>query len=90
MAAAARPCAASFPLPIGRPSMAPAPSLDNLAGLQQDLVRHGDTDGAQGLEVEDQVELGGQFHRQIGRFGAAQNAVDEADRSIDDVCRFDP
>jgi len=42
------------------------PSLDHVVGAQQERSREGQAEGLRGLEVDDQLELGGLLDRQIG------------------------
>jgi pimeloyl-ACP methyl ester carboxylesterase len=54
-----------------------APRLfDHLVGGHEQARRHGQAERFRGLEVERGFELGRRLHRKIGRFVAAQDAVD--------------
>src|ERR1700686_2600634 len=52
-----------------------AASLDHLVGGRQQRFRDGEAEGLGGLEVDDQFELGGLLHRQIGSFLAFENTA---------------
>jgi hypothetical protein len=43
--------------------------LDHLGSLQQDGLRNGQAESLVGLQIDEQVELRGLFHRQVGRLG---------------------
>jgi hypothetical protein len=49
---------------------------DDLGGLEEEGRGNGEAQGLGGLEVNDQLERGGLFHRQIGRLGPFENLVD--------------
>jgi hypothetical protein len=53
-----------------------SPDLDHLVGASEQRGRHGEAERFSGLEVKDQLKLGWRLNRQIGRFGALENAVD--------------
>jgi hypothetical protein len=53
-----------------------SPSLDQLVGLREQQWRHGEAERFGGLKVDDQLEFGRLLHRQIGRFGALEDAID--------------
>src|SRR5271154_952474 len=57
-----------------RPSGGLTLSLDHLIGGRQQSFRDGKAERLGGLEVDDQFELGGLLHRQIGWFVALENA----------------
>jgi hypothetical protein len=48
-------------------------SLDHLARLQQDRFRNGEAEQPRRLQVDEQVELRGLLHRQLGRVGSLQD-----------------
>src|SRR5262245_6611150 len=48
-------------------------SLDHLVGAGEQRWRNIEAEGSCCLEVDDELELGGLNHRQIGRFDALEN-----------------
>jgi hypothetical protein len=50
----------------------------HIVGTQEERWRNRQADGVCGLQVHDQLELGGLLDWQIGWLGTAQNLVDEA------------
>ena len=48
---------------------------DDLVGLEEEGRGNGDTQGLGGREVDDQLELHGLLHGEVGRFGTFQNLV---------------
>ena len=53
--------------------------LYHIVGTQEECWRKRHADGVRGLQVHDQLELGGLLDGEIGRLGTAQNLVNEAD-----------
>src|SRR5437870_10142282 len=51
-------------------------SLNDLIRSQQQRWRDGEAEGLRGLQVDDQLELGGLLDRQVGGLGPLQNPVD--------------
>src|SRR3974390_1247539 len=58
------------------PALAGAFLLDHLVGGHEQTRRHGQAERLRRFEVDDRFELGRRLHRKIGRFVAAQDAVD--------------
>ena len=50
--------------------------FDHLIGAQRKRLRDVEPDRLGGLEVDDQLELGGKGDRQVGRLGALEDLVD--------------
>src|SRR5262245_50326311 len=48
--------------------------LDHFARELADALRHGDAERLRGLEIDHEVELGRNLHRQLGRARAFENA----------------
>src|SRR5437016_6257441 len=51
-------------------------SFDQFVRAQQESLGDGEADGLCGLDVNHQLELGRELHRQLAYLGAAQDAVD--------------
>jgi hypothetical protein len=51
--------------------------FDHLVGAQQDRCRQIDAERLGSLEIDDRLELDRPLERQIARFGAFENLVDE-------------
>src|SRR5215208_8439275 len=63
--------------PLQRPlRRTPAASFDHLVGTDKKFVRHSQTKGFGGLEIDPEVELGRLLHRQIPWSVALENAID--------------
>jgi hypothetical protein len=52
--------------------------FDDLVGAGNERRRHGQAHRGGSLEIDDQLEFGCLLHRQVGRLGPFQNAVDVA------------
>src|SRR2546428_723951 len=63
------------PWPGGRPSSWRTGSANHLVRQEEERWGYGDAEGLGGLEVEDQLELCGLLHRQVGGLGAFQELV---------------
>jgi len=50
--------------------------FDHLVGGREHSGRHGEAERLRGLEVDDQLELGGLLHRQVSRFLTFENPAD--------------
>ena len=59
----------------GRQSSWLTSSPDHLIGLQEDGRGNRQTKGLGGLQVDDQLELGGLLHGEVGRFGIFEDLV---------------
>ena len=55
-------------------------SLDHLVGAREQRGRYFEADRFSGLEIDDQLVLGGRLHRQIARLLTLEDAVDVAGR----------
>jgi len=53
-----------------------APSFDDLIGTQENRLRKGQTNDPGGLEVDDQLKLGGLLDRQISGASALEYLID--------------
>ncbi len=62
-----------------RASLEIAALFDHLVGAQEERWRDSQSERARCLQIYDQLELGWLLDRQIDRFCAAQNLVDETD-----------
>jgi hypothetical protein len=49
-------------------------SFDHLVGAQKERCGHIDAERLRGLEIDDQLDLGGLLHRQVGRLLALDDA----------------
>jgi hypothetical protein len=58
-------------MPVGR-------SLDDLVGPDQDRLGDREAERLSGLEVNDELELGGLLDGKVGGFGALEDSVDVA------------
>jgi len=73
--------------------------FDHLVGSGDERGRHGETKRLRSLEIDDQLQLGREFHRQITRFGSFQDFVhigggamkvlSEIDAIADETARID-
>src|SRR5438034_4458865 len=59
--------------PAGSHQLCLAHSLDHLVGEQLHRVRHFEADGSGRLEIDDELELAGLQHRQVGGLGALED-----------------
>src|SRR5713101_1966184 len=50
--------------------------LDDLVGADQERLGNGQAEGFSGLEVDEQLELGGLLDGKVGRLGTLENLVD--------------
>jgi hypothetical protein len=50
-------------------------SANHLVCLEEQCRGNGETEGLRGLDVDDQLELCGLLHRQVGGLGAFQHAI---------------
>src|SRR5262247_2170881 len=58
-----------------RPETHAASSLDHLVGPREHRPRDSESERLRRLEVDDEIELGGLLHGQIGRLGALDDLV---------------
>jgi hypothetical protein len=56
--------------------------LDHLVGAVEYRPRNGNTNRLGGLEVDDQLVLGGRLYRQVGRLLSFENAIDVFSRAF--------
>src|SRR5688572_2066503 len=61
-----------------RPPARQVRSFYDAIGAQQERLGNGHPDGAGGLEVQDEIQLGGLLEGQVSRPGALEDPVDEA------------
>src|SRR5262249_37183008 len=71
------------------------PSLDDLVGAGNQRWRQREAERLRGFEIDEQLEMRGQFERQVGGARAAQDAGDEtggdfADRALLGAVRHQP
>src|SRR5262244_685957 len=62
---------------LDRTSLRLAHSLDHLVGAGDDRRRHVDAERLRGLEIDDHLDLGRKFDRQIAGLRALQNLIDK-------------
>src|SRR5437763_12828841 len=62
--------------PAGSHQLCLAHSLDHLVGERKKAIRHGKVERFRGPHVDDELEVGGLDHRQVGRLLAFQDASD--------------
>ena len=55
-------------------------SLDDLVGSKQNRLRDRKSERLRGLQIDDQLELGGLLDRKIGRFGTFHDLIDKRRR----------
>src|SRR5215208_6459920 len=60
-------------------------SFDDLVGAAEQRQRKGEAERLGGLQIEDELEPGGMYHRQLARLGALEDAVNVKSRAPRDT-----
>src|ERR1700687_1545576 len=68
----------------------PCASFDHLVGAIEQLERDFEAERFGGLEIDDQLELGGLLHREIGRLFSANYPIDIRRRWSELIGNIDP
>src|SRR5262245_29453648 len=63
--------------------------FDHLVGAGDERGRHGETKRFRSLEIDDQLQLGREFHRKITRFGSFQDFVNVGGRTMKVLSKID-